>query len=411
MTEKYQEILREYEAVTGNKLSNEDKRLIEENVLSLALPFRSEWPPKEEVLEVLRSNETVFEAALYVIDRDFVNVENISPLKRGVILSVGQTGRIKGLKSLARHIENPETNLEVIIGLGYIGGSESKRVLNDFLYKPEKNSNILCYAVKYLGKVGGEKEILAYLEKNRETGREMFREKSDKRYIRRQIAKTLGEMRAFNADSVLISLINDNDTDVVDEAAYSLAQLKATDSVPDLLKCLKRNDCPPKVAYALGELGDEVILDDLVLALVKNYQRINDINNEWHLRDSTPRWDLEVKNSREVVNELLKAMRKINERKSRVLLEESLNQGGHGGYSVIALSEFGYTNPRTFIECLKSSNPVMVRYAALALGRLKAKEASPYLKELLSSKMTYDSSGGTTGIISKLAGEIIEKLE
>ncbi len=410
MSEQYQKILREYESVAGNKLSDKDKHLIEENVLSLALPFRSEWPPKEEVLDILRSNETVFEAALYVIDRDFSDKENIFPLKRGVVLSVGQSGRIKGLRSLVRCIENPETDLEAIIGLGYIGGSESRRVLNNFLYKPGKNSNILCYAVKYLGKVGGEKEILAYLEINRKTGKETFREKSDKSDIKRQIAKTLGEMRACNADSALISLIDDNDTYVVDEAAYSLAQLKVTDSVPVLLKCLKRDDCPPKVAYALGELGDEVILDDLVLALVKNYQRIDDITNEWQ-RDSTPRWDLEVKNSREVADELLKAMRKISERKSRALLEESLNQEGHGGYSVIALSEFGYTNPRTFIECLKSTNPVMVRYAALALGKLKAKEALPHLKELLSSKMAYDSNNDTTGKISKLAEEIIKQLQ
>ncbi|MDP2926326.1 MAG: hypothetical protein Q8N99_08160 [Nanoarchaeota archaeon] len=403
------EILRRYKSEKGIKLSVSDKCLLVKYVFPLELPFRSAWRAKDLVVNLLKNNKRALDVALYIL-----RSENNIPLKRGVIIALGQARREEGLELLVNCLDNEETYYESVMALGYIGGSIARNTLVNFMYT--QDSHGLRHVLEYLGKINDNETVqslLRFLEENKQAEErpspidyKKQEEENRKASFRKEIVQTLGKMKSMCAESGLIPLLTDRDDGVVGEAANSLTRIESRSSVNNLLACLEKENCPIQVAYALGELGDNSILDNLANALMRNYKIIEFETNIWH-RDSH---EYKRRHALELSRELITAMKKIDEDKSYGLLLGYLNHEKYSGYAAWALREFGSRSVRPLISCLGSIHPQTIRYGIEFLGVLKAREALPHLKELMHSQMVYEGDNDSKRSISELARETIEEI-
>lgn len=259
---------------------------------------------------------------LYVLNLlESVRHERLLPCLQELLRHPADEIRLQALKMLARYDspdlseeisplvgdEHPEVRAEAIAYLFQRSGGEKKaRLLREFLDHPDYR--VQAAALTCATRCSVEEEWIRasfplkdLVENTLKEAAQREGNPTEKKFIKINIARTLGTVKRPELYPYLHLLLKDEDPEVLQSAALSAGKIREKTFVPALLALLKRREIRKYARQALAEYGEDVV-DELIA----------------RLKDSG--------NSRALARELSRALGLIGQQKTVDALLAQLNQ-------------------------------------------------------------------------------------
>jgi HEAT repeat protein len=306
-------------------------------------------------------------------------IEQLRIAAAGALGHIGGTDAVHYLSAAANNDRNTDVRLKAVEALGRIGTPGTVKPLGKVLNNDDQDVNVRRLAAKVLGKINSKEAAAPLIEVLKNWDYQ----------VRRYAAQALGNIKDEQAIAPLIAaLTGDKHRDVRHDAAQALIKINCKKAVPLLGKTFYNNrykNARQDVADVLVRMGCEKSVKPLIDAFD---------HNDYDIRQKAVN-TFGPSNSKQVVKQLIEAVKNKNsswlkrfnaavalgrmKSKEAVepLMEVLADRNPKVVYgAVIALGQTGDANAlEPLIERLKSKDKIMRFRCAEALGLIGNKEA------------------------------------
>ncbi|MDH3355192.1 MAG: HEAT repeat domain-containing protein, partial [Chromatiales bacterium] len=192
------------------------------------------------------------------------------------------------------------------------------------------------------------------------------------------VIRTLGVLKATESVPLLIKSLRDEDVDVCIDAAENLGKIGSTEAVPSLIESLENDpdgDVRTAVVNAIGEIAlqntDNANAVEVLLNIAQNRPENLEFLGEWD-----DYWDMQLN--------AVKALGQLGIEKSVPIMKEIITSDDHQDIEsevLTALAQIGRSGHELLGERLKSAPDRDRRRAAQAFGHASTKESLSTLAE------------------------------